>query len=102
MADIERVAHEFVNYYYQMYTSNRAGLASLYQAQSMLTFEGQKFVGPEAITEKLVSLPVFKLEPQIDTMDVQISNPTVGSLLIFITGRLIVSFFRISYQSLTM
>lgn len=51
--DINAVARDFVRYYYQTFTSNRAGLSSLYQAQSMLSFEGQPFQGPQAIAEKL-------------------------------------------------
>ncbi len=89
--DIHAVARDFVAFYYQTFTSNRNGLAGVYQAQSMLTFEGQPLLGPQAICEKLTSLPPFKGEPQIDTMDVQTSNPVAGSILICITGRLVVS-----------
>lgn len=40
-----------------MFGTNRAGLASLYQDQSMFTFEGTKCQGAQAITAKLTSLP---------------------------------------------
>lgn len=53
MADINSVAQNFIRYYYQTFTTNRAGLASLYQPSSQLSFEGQPFQGPQAITEKL-------------------------------------------------
>lgn len=90
MADINQVADQFVKYYYQTFTSNRANLVSLYDATSMLSFEGEQFQGPEAIAGKLSSLPLFKVEPQIDTMDTQMSNPSAGSILVFITGRMII------------
>ena len=51
--DINAVAGDFVRFYYQTFTSNRTGLGALYQAQSMLSFEGQPFQGPQAISEKL-------------------------------------------------
>lgn len=51
--DINAVARDFVRYYYQTFTSNRVGLGALYQPQSMLSFEGQPFQGPQAISEKL-------------------------------------------------
>lgn len=51
--DINTIARDFIRYYYQTFTANRAGLGSLYQPQSMLSFEGQPFQGPQAITEKL-------------------------------------------------
>lgn len=41
-------------------------------------------------------MPIFKLEPQIDTMDVQMSNPQVGSILICVTGRLVVCKFLVN------
>jgi hypothetical protein len=43
MSDPETVGKAFLQYYYQMFETNRAGLGSLYQDASMLTFEGQKF-----------------------------------------------------------
>jgi hypothetical protein len=51
--DINAVANDFVRFYYQTFTANRAGLGALYQPQSMLSFEGQPFQGPQAISEKL-------------------------------------------------
>ncbi len=62
----EAVAKAFITHYYGLFDANqRASLASLYvswlffifnsiqQAQSMLTFENEKFQGPENIVKKL-------------------------------------------------
>ena len=46
------IALAFVNHYYTTLDSNVPGIAGLYQQQSVLTFEGQKFEGPEAIVGK--------------------------------------------------
>ena len=43
MGDFNGVATAFVDHYYNTFDTNRAGLASLYTDQSMLSFEGQQF-----------------------------------------------------------
>ncbi len=40
----------FTDHYYNTFDTARANLASLYQEQSMLTFEGQKFQGMQAVS----------------------------------------------------
>eukprot|EP01095_Lingulamoeba_sp_RSL-Kostka_P006694 TRINITY_DN2109_c2_g1_i1.p1 TRINITY_DN2109_c2_g1~~TRINITY_DN2109_c2_g1_i1.p1 ORF type:complete len:123 (+),score=42.30 TRINITY_DN2109_c2_g1_i1:65-433(+) len=81
----EEVATEFAKYYYQMFDTNREGLCDLYQEESMLTFEGTQHQGAQDIVEKLVSLPFKKVEHDIQTLDCQ---PTVGGLLVFVSGAL--------------
>lgn len=78
----------FLPYYYGLFSTNRAGLGSLYQAASVLTFEGQKFVGPESIGQKLVGLPFQNVQVKPSTTDVQRS--TSNGILIFVTGQLMV------------
>ena len=51
-----------------------------------MTVEGATSQGPNAIIEKLSSLPIGNMERAIDTVDVQISGQ--NTLLIFVTGRL--------------
>ncbi len=71
-----------------MFGENRAGLASLYQDASLLTFEGQKFQGAQNIIQKLTTLPFQKVAVARDTVDVQ---PSIsGGILIFVTGKLMV------------
>jgi hypothetical protein len=89
MADPESVGKAFLQYYYQLFETNRAGLATLYQDASMLTFEGQKFQGPQAIVGKLGQLPFNQCKINADTMDFQ---PSVsGGVMVFVTGKIIVS-----------
>ena len=92
MADADSVGKAFLQYYYQQLERNRAGLANLYQDASMLTFEGQKFQGPQAIMGKLGQLPFNQCKINADTMDFQ---PSVsGGVMVFVTGKIIVSTHR--------
>jgi hypothetical protein len=79
----------FLNYYYQLFESNRGALGTLYQDQSMLTFEGQKLQGGQAIAQKLGSLPFGACKVAITSKDFQ---PSVsGGIMVFVTGNLLVS-----------
>ena len=84
----EEVAKNLVQFYYQTFTTNRAGLASLYRANSMLTFEGVPIQGTEAIVAKLTSLPISQVQPTIDTLDAQPASPSGSSVLVCVTGRM--------------
>ncbi|KAF8955444.1 hypothetical protein BDZ97DRAFT_1674006, partial [Flammula alnicola] len=57
---------------------------------SMLTFEGNPIQGAANIAEKLESLPFQKVQHKVTTLDVQPSSPTVASLLVSVTGLLLV------------
>lgn len=48
----EEVAKAFVSHFYTTLDSNPANLASLYQAGSTLSFEGEKLTGPNDIVGK--------------------------------------------------
>lgn len=74
----------FLQYYYQLFESNRAGLANLYQEGSMLTFEGQKFQGTQAIVAKLAALPFNQAKVNPTSMDFQPS--VAGGIMVFVTG----------------
>mmetsp|Transcript_51391 Transcript_51391/g.165040 ORF Transcript_51391/g.165040 Transcript_51391/m.165040 type:complete len:112 (+) Transcript_51391:82-417(+) len=65
MAAFQQVGEQFCQQYYQIFDTNRAGLAPLYGEQSMLTFEGEQFQGAAAIAQKLASLPFQKVRHQI-------------------------------------
>merc|ERR1711953_584023 len=88
-ASMADVAGAFTQHYYNTFDTNRAALASLYQAQSKLTFEGDEYQGPEAIIGKLTSLKFNKVAHQVVTMDVQ-DNRALGIpvIIVFITGNL--------------
>jgi len=85
--DAEQVAKAFVEHYYTTFDTNRAGLANLYQENSMLTFEGQKFAGAQNIVAKLASLPFEQCKHSITTTDCQPSGAP-GALLVFVSGNL--------------
>lgn len=78
----------FTDHYYNTFATNRPALATLYQEQSMMTFEGEKFAGG-AITQKLTSLPFQQCQHRVVSLDAQ---PSVSQgVNIFVTGQLIVS-----------
>ncbi|GBF95255.1 nuclear transport factor [Raphidocelis subcapitata] len=82
--DPEQVGKAFLEYYYNLFGSNRAALSSLYQDQSMFTFEGNKCQGAAAITAKLTSLPFNQCKITPGSMDFQ---PSIsGGILVFVTG----------------
>lgn len=43
----------FTDHYYTTFDTNRQGLGVLYQEQSMLTFEGQQFLGTQQVRRGL-------------------------------------------------
>lgn len=43
------LAQAFTDHYYATFDTNRQNLAGLYQDQSLLTFEGQKFQGVQQV-----------------------------------------------------
>ncbi len=81
------VAKAFTDHYYQTFDTNRSGLATLYQNESMLTFEGQQFMGAQAIVEKLTGLPFQSVQHRVVSLDAQPSMS--GGLVVFVTGQLI-------------
>ncbi|TVU34860.1 hypothetical protein EJB05_16714, partial [Eragrostis curvula] len=87
-SDYETVARAFVEYYYHTFDASRAGLAGLYGATSMLSFEGQRFAGAEEIGRKLAQLPFEQCRHSVTTVDCQPSLSFPGSILIFVSGNL--------------
>lgn len=57
---------------------------------SMLTWESNQILGVNSILEKLESLPFQKVAHKTDTIDAQPSSATVASLLVLVTGQLMV------------
>lgn len=87
MADADTVGRQFLDYYYGIFSTNRPGLATLYQDASMLTFEGQKLQGTQAIVGKLTSLPFQKAAIQRTSEDFQ---PSVsGGIMVFVCGNIL-------------
>ena len=79
-------AQAFTDHYYSTFDTNRPALAGLYQESSLLTFEGQKTQGAQAIIQKLQGLPFQACKHHVDSLDAQ-PSPS-GGMNIFVTGRL--------------
>ena len=86
--DPDAVARAFVDHYYKTFDANRAALAGLYQDGSMLTFEGDKFLGAANIAGKIGSLPFQQCKHTIVTVDCQLSGPQ-GGVLVFVSGSIL-------------
>eukprot|EP00166_Cyanidium_caldarium_P001333 ctg_1671.g458 len=81
----EAVAEAFVTHYYAVFDADRSQLSSLYREPSMLTFEGTACMGPQAIVQKLVSLPFQKVQHQVVTCDAQPVLPeSLNGILVFV------------------
>nr|CAD1824372.1 unnamed protein product [Ananas comosus var. bracteatus] len=82
-SDPDVMARAFAEHYCKTFNENRAALEELYQEESMLTFEGDKIQGAQAIVAKLASLP-FHFH-HIYTVDCQ-HYVLQGGLLVSISG----------------
>ncbi|KAI6009381.1 nuclear transport factor 2 [Pisolithus orientalis] len=88
--DVNAIAKNFTDFYYQTFDADRSRLAPLYRPESMLTWEGQQILGVSAITEKLTSLPFSKVQHRVTTVDAQPSVPATANLIVSVTGLLLV------------
>ena len=78
----------FTDHYYPTFDQNRSALAGLYSDQSVMTFEGQKSQGAQAIVTKLTGLPFQRCQHKITSLDSH-AVPS-GGVLVFVTGQLLV------------
>lgn len=85
--EAEIVGKAFVEHYYQLFDNERASISSLYQPDSMLSFEGQQILGVEDICSRLMQLPFQRCRHVVSTVDVQ-PSAVLGSVLIFVSGSL--------------
>ncbi|KAF5386570.1 hypothetical protein D9615_001918 [Tricholomella constricta] len=90
MTDINAIAKQFTDFYYTTFDTNRANLNSLYRPESMLSWEGSPIMGVNAIVEKITGLPFAKVQHRVTTLDAQPSSPSVASLLVSVTGLLVI------------
>jgi len=82
----EEVGKNFVQHYYAMFDSQRDQIATLYTKDSMLSFEGEQFLGVEQIMGKLGGMPSIK--HKITTFDAQ---PTLNNgIIAFVSGDLVI------------
>ncbi|KAI0021771.1 nuclear transport factor 2 [Xylariomycetidae sp. FL0641] len=72
------------------FDQNRANLAKNYRAGSTMTFESASVSGPEAIGEKLKSLPFEQgIRHQLSTLDAQ-PGLAPNTIMALVTGQLLV------------
>ncbi|KAH8117619.1 hypothetical protein DFH11DRAFT_1576163 [Phellopilus nigrolimitatus] len=90
MADFNFIATEFTKFYYSQFDADRASLRPLYRNHSMLTWEGEQVQGVDSILERLSNLSFQTVKHQVSTIDAQPSSPTIGSLLVSVSGLLVV------------
>ncbi|CAK9786520.1 NTF2-like protein [Cutaneotrichosporon oleaginosum] len=90
MADINAVAKAFTDFYYPAFDNDRASLQALYRDRSMLTWEQEQIMGVTNIIEKLKNLPFTKVVHRVVTVDAQPASATIASLVVLVTGQLLV------------
>merc|ERR1719468_265013 len=82
--DFQGVGDQFVQHYFNTFDSNRNELAGLYTEGSMMTYEGEQFMGVQGIMEKLSGLP--GIQHKVVTSDYQ---PTMNNgIIAFVVGTL--------------
>lgn len=84
---VEMVGRAFVDHYYHLFDNDRSALASLYHPTSMLSFEGEKIVGVDEISNRLNNLPFDQCKHFISTIDSQPSS-CAGGIVVFVSGSL--------------
>ena len=55
MSDFNEIGKQFVMHFYSTFNLPKENLVQLFSDQSMLTFEGEQFLGQNSIYEKLSS-----------------------------------------------
>ncbi|KAL8293268.1 hypothetical protein RQP46_000962 [Phenoliferia psychrophenolica] len=89
MADINGIAKQFTDYYYNTFDTDRNGLAPLYRDHSMLTFENEPIQGTAAIVAKLAGLPFQTVKHEIASLDAQPAAADKASIMVLVTGKLL-------------
>ena len=83
--DPNQITQQFTNHYYQQFGSGQRGnMRGLYQGDSSLKFEGEQHNGPDAIIQKLTTLPFQQVQVQVISTD-WLPGPG-GSLVIMTNG----------------
>ena len=83
--DVQALCNAFMTHYYTQFNGNRAGLAALYGADSMLTLTGERVQGAANITAKFQSLPPCQANPLACSVQ---PNPATGGAVIVVNGDL--------------
>ncbi|KAK8821723.1 nuclear transport factor 2 [Blastocystis sp. ATCC 50177/Nand II] len=81
----QELGKSFITYFYQSYDGDRTALQGIYQDCSMLTFEGQEYLGTQAIMTKIAGIGA-RFAHNIQSMDIQPTSD--GSIMIVCTGEI--------------
>ena len=82
MSDFNEIGKQFVTHFYSIFNQPKENLIQLFSDQSMLSFEGEQFLGQNSIYEKLSSFG--KVDHNVTTLDCQ---PTTNNgILAFVSG----------------
>jgi hypothetical protein len=86
-SNLETVGSQFLQFYYTQFQNDRKGLSSVFNDHSMLSFEGEQFMGAANIINKFLALGMQSIAHQVLSTDVQ-PSPVTGGIIIFVTGAL--------------
>ena len=73
--DFKAVGEQFSNYYYQLFSTDRNQLTTLYSDMSCLSFENDNVMGKAEIVKKLANLPFRSVRHSVTKCDPQ---PVIG------------------------
>jgi hypothetical protein len=83
----DAIGKQFADHYYNTFKTDRNQLGRLYQDQSILTWEGRRFIGQQAVAQHLAGLPFGKIDFRLITVDCQ-PAPS-NCIMVFTTGQLL-------------
>ncbi|EIW69096.1 nuclear transport factor 2 [Tremella mesenterica] len=88
--EMNAIAKQFTDFYYNTFDTDRSGLAALYRDHSMLSWEGTPLLGAPAIMQRLQELPFTAVQHRVLTLDAQPASSTEPAILVLVTGQLLV------------
>ena len=88
MTDFNAVGNQFVTHYYTTLGTDKSQLGALYTEESMLTYEGEQFMGLEQIGGKINQLPNLTFDSAGAVIDLQ---PSVNDgIVALVAGQLFI------------
>jgi hypothetical protein len=88
-SDASGLGASFAQQYFSVFSTNRASLGGVYRDTSQLTFEGRAAAGAAAVVAEVSRLPEGTQE--LATLDVQPITPDGATVLVTITGRIVIA-----------
>eukprot|EP00043_Microstomoeca_roanoka_P019127 m.211796 g.211796 ORF g.211796 m.211796 type:complete len:126 (+) comp16942_c5_seq1:1017-1394(+) len=82
----QEIGQAFAEHYYSVFQSDREQLYTLYQDDSLLSFEGSQIQGQAAIAEKFKTLSFQSIQFSCTAIDCQ--PRTDGTIFVFVIGQI--------------